>query len=375
MFLGALLAAGLPLDALQEALQKLEVGGYRLQVTDDLTHDIRATSVHVEITEGHSHRTWKDIQKIITNSSLSLTIKEKSLAVFETLAGAEAHVHGCAVDNVHFHEVGGVDAIVDIVGTVFGLEYLHISELITSPLPMPGGFVKCAHGMLPLPAPAVCEILKQVPVYGVPYNLEMVTPTGAAIVKTLSSNFGPFPTMSILHNGYGAGSHRFPDGRPNLLRLVLGETKETAEEQVVEVVETNLDDWSPESFPHLCDKLFKAGALDVSLVPIQMKKGRPGFLLRTIAAPAFAWEIKRCILTETTAIGLRYRQEQRWTLPREEATIDTIWGPLQVKKVQTPAGIRLYPEYEACRRMADDYGVPLKDVYAAVAGFKTDSFK
>ena len=239
---------------------------------------------------------------------------------------------------------------------------------------MPGGMISCAHGLLPLPAPAVCDILKDVPVYGVDLKQELVTPTGAAIVKTVAESFGPFPSMTFNRVGYGRGSHKLADGRPNLLRAVLGRLDSVEEAQEIEVIDCNLDDWSPEGFPLLTEKLFALGALDVLLLPVQMKKGRPGFQLQVICQPGQAWEAKRCILSETTAIGLRYRSEKRWTLPRRTGSVKTSLGQVAVKLVETPRGQALYPEYEDCRRLANEKDLPLKEVYAAVARCDADEF-
>jgi uncharacterized protein (DUF111 family) len=228
--------------------------------------------------------------------------------------------------------------------------------------------------MLPLPPPAVCEILTDVPVHGTEIDQELVTPTGAALVKTLSTDFGNFPAMRITNIGYGAGSKVLPGDIPNLFRLVIGTPRAVQEIQEVEIIETNLDDWSPETYPYLCEQLFSLGALDVSLLPIHMKKGRPGFQLQIISDPVKALQIKNCILTETTAIGLRFRRESRMTLPRQKGTVPTAWGPVQVKRMETPAGYVVYPEYEDCRRLALENRVPLKEVYAAVNRQKPEKF-
>lgn len=374
MFLGALIDAGLGLDYLQAELQKLNLENFTLRSFKKQEHAISATRVEIEPVKSDKIRAWRDIRKLIGQSRLTEIIKEKSIQVFTCLAEAEAKIHNCPLEEVHFHEVGGLDTVIDIVGSVIGLDHLGIDHLVTSPLPMPRGWVHCSHGMLPLPPPAVCEILKDVPVYGTEIDQEMVTPTGAALVKTLSSNFGDFPTMRIMQTGYGAGSRTLPGDIPNLLRLVIGQARTVSESQEVEIIETNLDDWSPESYPHLCEQLFFSGALDVTLVPIHMKKGRPGFLLQVITDPARSLQIKNCILTETTAIGLRFRREKRLTLPRQTGTVQTTWGPVQVKQVETPAGPVLYPEYEACRKLAVEHRVPLKDVYAAVNRCKPGEF-
>ena len=375
MFLGALIDAGLPLDHLQEELAKLDLEKFTIKSFKHLDQNINSTRLVIESEKSETVRAWKDIRSLIEQSGLEKTIKEKSLQIFACLAEAEAKIHDCQVEDVHFHEIGGLDSIIDIVGSVIGLDYFKIDHLICSPLPMPRGWISCNHGMLPLPAPAVCEILKDVPVYGSSIEEELVTPTGAALVKSMSRDFGDFPAMKISRTGYGAGSRKLPGDIPNLFRLVIGYERKVEEIQEVEVIETNLDDWSPESYPHLCEQLFSIGALDVSLVPVHMKKGRPGFLLSVITNAACSWEVKNCILSETTSIGLRFRREKRMTLPRETGTVNTTWGQVQMKRVETPTGYALYPEYEDCRRVALENKVPLKDVYAEVNRCSPEEFE
>jgi uncharacterized protein (TIGR00299 family) protein len=374
MFLGALIDAGLGLEELQAELGKLRLEEFTLQSFKQQDHAISATRLEIQTDKSDGARTWKDIRALIEHSELHGAIKEKSLRVFTCLAEAEAKIHGCPADAVHFHEIGGLDSIIDILGSVIGLHTLGIEQLITSPLPMPRGWIRCDHGLLPLPAPAVCEILKDVPVYGVTIDQELVTPTGAALVKSLSRDFGDFPAMKILQTGYGAGSRKLDGDRPNLFRLIIGHARQVPERQEVEIIETNLDDWSPECYPHLCQQLFSLGALDVSLTPIHMKKGRPGFMLQVITAPGRSLKIKHTILSETTAIGLRFRHEKRMTLPRKTGSVKTPWGPVQAKRVETPAGSVLYPEYEDCRRLALENQIPLKDIYAAVNRFSPEAF-
>jgi uncharacterized protein (TIGR00299 family) protein len=374
MFLGALIDAGLGLEELQAELEKLDLEHFSLRSFKKQDHAISATRLEIEAGKSGAARTWKDIRELIGHSGLHGAIKEKSLNVFTCLAEAEAKIHGCQADAVHFHEIGGLDSIIDIIGSVIGLQALGIEQLVTSPLPMPRGWIRCGHGLLPLPAPAVCEILKDVPVYGVTIEQELVTPTGAALLKSLSSGYGDFPAMKIMQTGYGAGSRKLDGDRPNLFRLVIGYERQVSESQEVEIIETNLDDWSPECYPHLCQQLLSLGALDVSLTPIHMKKGRPGFLLQVITDPGRSLKIKHTILTETTAIGLRFRREKRMTLPRETGTVKTPWGPVHVKRVETPAGSALYPEYEDCRLVAQENQVPLKDVYAAVNRCSPEDF-
>ena len=374
MFLGALIDAGLAVDYLEAELAKLPLEKFTLRSSIIREHNLRATRIVVDLPETGTVRSWKDIKAIIEQSGLENSVKEKSLQVFKRLAEAEASVHGCHEEDVHFHEIGGLDAIIDIVGTAIGIEYFGIDRIIASPLPMARGWVRCDHGILPLPAPAVCEILKDIPVYGTGIDMELVTPTGAALIRTLCCGFGNLPAMRISLTGYGAGTHKLPDDYPNLFRIIIGEERKVEEIQQVEIIETNLDDWAPEGYSHLCEQLFSAGALDVTLTPVQMKKGRPGFHISVIADPARAWEIKNLLLAETTAIGLRFRQEERMTLPREAGTVNTPMGPVMVKRVETPAGIALYPEYEDCRRVALENSVPLKDVYAAVNRCSPDDF-
>ena len=375
MFLGALLDAGLPEAELRSQLSLLGLDGYTLTVGKKNRGAIAATTLSVESNESHPHRTLGDIRQLITASGLAEPVKATALSIFSLLAEAEAKVHGKPVDTVHFHEVGGIDSIVDIVGAAIGLDALKITRLHCTPLPMPQGWVQCAHGLLPLPAPAVCELLQGVPTYGVELSQELVTPTGAAIVKALATGYGPMPPMTMTAVGYGAGSQELANGQPNLLRLILGTAQSVAEIQEVEVIETHLDDWSPETFPYLSEQLFALNALDVALIPIQMKKGRPGFLLRVICDRAAALAIKECILSETTAIGLRFRTEQRWTLPRETGTVPTRWGEVKVKKVTTPTGEVLTPEYEDCRRVAVANNIPIKEVYAEVGRAERETFK
>jgi uncharacterized protein (TIGR00299 family) protein len=366
MLLGALLHAGLDRQILTDELGKLRLDGLVFAVKEQTIHSIGCLKVEVNSDRRQDLRTLPAILHLLEQSSLDESIVARASAVFRALAAAEAHVHGIPEDRVHFHEVGALDTIVDVVGVVLALHRLGIGRLICSPLPVGHGFVECAHGLLPLPAPAVCELLRGVPTYGVDLRQELVTPTGAALIATLADGFGPLPPMKIQATGYGAGSRTLGNNQPNLLRFIIGNDLKVEESQVVEIIETNLDDWSPESFPHLCDLLFARGALDVTLSSVLMKKGRPGFTLQVICTAAFAHALKETLLAETTAIGLRFRREHRRTLPREKVTIATRWGNIEAKKVHTPAGIVIYPEYEACRQVALRHRVALPEVYNEV---------
>ena len=366
MMLGALLNAGLPEEELRRTLAALPLENWDLRIRSCRKSGIRATAVQVRVTGEQPCRRFGDIREMLHALPLEREISQGALAVFEQLARAEARVHGCAIHEVHFHETGGVDALVDVLGVVAGLRYLGVESVVCSPLPMPGGWVECEHGMLPLPAPAVCELLKGVPVYGVRLEQELVTPTAAAIIRGIGSTFGPLPPLRIETVGYGAGSRERPDGRPNLLRLIIGCAVRVDEAQEVEVVETSLDDFNPEIWPHVCQRIMAAGALDVNLVPCQMKKGRPGFLLRVVVAPAESIGVKEAILRETSAIGLRFRREWRMTLPRDFDTVETPWGEVRVKVVETADGLVRTPEYEDCRRVAEREGIPIRAVYSAI---------
>lgn len=375
MFLGALIDAGMGLDHLQSELAKLDLESFRMHSIKQHHQGITAMRLEITSDNNETKRTWKDIRILIEKSRLTGPVKEKSLLVFACLAKALAKIHECPAEEVHFHGFGGLEAIIHVVGSVIGLAYFGIADLVASPLAMPSSWVRCDQSVLPLPSPVVFEILKGVRVYGTKVEQEPVTPTGAALIKSLSRDYGDFPAMQIIQTGYGAGRRKLPGEHPNLCRLVIGAAWPIEESQEVEVIETNLDDWSPESYPHLCEQLFDQGALDVSLTPIHMKKGRPGFLLQVICAPEKSWDLKNCIFTGTTSIGLRFRREKRMTLPREAGTVQTPWGRVLVKRAAAPGGYVLYPEYEDCRRLALEKKIPLKDVYAAVHCCPPEKFK
>lgn len=366
MLLGALLHCGADQQLLANELAKLCLDNYEFRVELKTVQSIKGYKVSICSKCRQELRTLSALLHILDQSDLDDIVADRAARVFRTLANAEAKVHGIDVEKVHFHEVGALDTIVDVVGTITALKQLGIQRLISSPLPMGRGFINCDHGKLPLPAPAVCEILQNIPVYGVAIKKELVTPTGAALISTLADEFGPMPPMTISATGYGAGTHLLPDDQPNLLRVITGYALQVDESQMVEVIETNLDDWSPETFPFLCERLFSSGALDVSLTSILMKKGRPGFTLQIISAPAHTFDIKNIIFSETSAIGLRFRKEERHTLAREEIILTTRWGELKAKKVTTPSGPVIYPEYEECKKVASRHHIPLQEVYNEV---------
>lgn len=366
MCLGALLDAGLTVDQLDAELRKLSLKEYRLTINPVLRGVIGATLAEVAIARpAHSHRHLPEIKNLINHSRLSDSVKNKSLSVFDRLAAAEAAIHRCAPDEVHFHEVGAVDAIIDIVGTVAGLELLGINKVICSSLPMGSGFVDCAHGRLPLPAPAVVELLKGCPVYPAQITGETVTPTGAALAVTLAAEFGAWPALTISRVGYGAGTADRPI--PNVLRLIIGEESGLTPLETVNILETTIDDMNPEWYLPVISHLFSRGALDVFLTPIYMKKTRPGTMLTVLCRPESVAEFCHILLTETTTLGVRIREERRLPAERQLTAVDTPYGEIHIKvRPGSPGGLDYFaPEYEDCRRAAEIHEVPIWVVYEA----------
>jgi uncharacterized protein (TIGR00299 family) protein len=433
MFLGALVDAGVPAQVLEETVAALGVGA-RLEISRVVRSGISATKVDVWVDgekdlprevywerrqtdhsheHGHSHshgdhdheheqgglshsrgevsragtpstvaqgrsaphehshaRGLTEIREIISRAAISLTAKKTATDIFEALGAAEAKIHDVPVESVHFHEVGAVDAMVDIVCAAVGAEALGVDELVCSPLNVGGGTVKCEHGTFPVPAPATVELLKNAPVYSSGLLAELVTPTGAAIVKTLASRFASFPEMKILKSGYGAGSRDFP-GHPNVARLVIGETSAAAlaaktASETITVLEANLDDLNPQVFGYVMDRLLEEGALDAFGMPVQMKKNRPGTLLTVMCRPEDAGKLTQLLFTETTTLGVRRRDEVRQTLARRWENVRTQWGDVRIKIASLNGTVTNYaPEFEDCRRIASEYRVPLKQVMGA----------
>ncbi|MGA9074671.1 MAG: nickel pincer cofactor biosynthesis protein LarC [Candidatus Sulfotelmatobacter sp.] len=325
-------------------------------------------SVSHEHPHSHAHgRGLTEIREIISAAAISETARKTALAIFEALGRAEAKIHNASVESVHFHEVGSVDAMVDIVCAAVGAEALRVDEIVCSPLNVGGGTVKCAHGTIPVPAPATVELLGDAPVYSSGVLAELVTPTGAAIVKTLASRFAAFPAMKIEKSGYGAGSRDFP-GHPNVVRLTVGETASNAvaartSSETITVLEANLDDLNPQVFGYVMDRLFEEGALDAFGMPVQMKKNRPGMLLTVLCKPEDAGKLTQLIFAETTTLGVRRRDEMRETLARRWEKVHTPWGEVRIKIASMNGTVTNYaPEYEDCRRIAAEHRVPLKRV-------------
>jgi pyridinium-3,5-bisthiocarboxylic acid mononucleotide nickel chelatase len=325
--------------------------------------------------QGHSHgRGLKEIREIIAKATISESAKRTATSIFEALATAEAKIHNTNIESLHFHEVGSVDAIVDIVCAAIGVEALGVDEIVCSPLNVGGGTVKCAHGTLPIPAPATLELLKGAPVYSSGIEVELVTPTGAAIVKTLAKRFAHFPEITIEAMGYGAGSRDFP-GHPNLVRLTVGGTHAVLSpkvaDELITVLEANLDDLNPQVFGYVMDRLLQAGALDAYGMPVQMKKNRPGTLLTVLCKPENAGKLTEIVFAETTTLGVRRRQEQRHALLRKWVNVRTQWGEVRMKLASMNGTVTNYaPEYEDCRKIAAEHHVPLKTVMQeAVQGY------
>jgi uncharacterized protein (TIGR00299 family) protein len=428
MFLGALVDAGVPASLLERTVAGLDVGA-RLEISRVVRSGISATKVDVWVDgekdlpreeyweqrhshshgqsghehehHGHSHshagessraepalslskgvsaphehshgrRGLSEIRQIISAATISKSAKKTAIAIFEALGRAEAKIHNTSIDSVHFHEVGAVDAIVDIVCAAVGAEALGVDEIICSSLNVGGGTVNCAHGTFPVPAPATVELLADAPVYSSGIQAELVTPTGAAIVKTLVSRFAAFPEMKMEKSGYGAGTRDFA-GHPNVVRLTIGEAISTAlatktASETITVLEANLDDLNPQVFGYVMDRLFEEGALDAFGMPVQMKKNRPGMLLTVLCKPEDAAKLTQLIFTETTTLGVRRRDEMRQTLARRWEKVGTPWGEVRIKIASMNGTVTNYaPEYEDCRRIAAEHHVPLKTVMQEAA--------
>jgi uncharacterized protein (TIGR00299 family) protein len=367
MILGSLMDAGLSLETLKSELAKLHLTHYDLQATKVTKRGIGGSQALVHIDDHHHHhhhRHLHDIEDIIGKSELDEAVKQRSIRVFHRLAEAEAKVHQTTIDHIHFHEVGAMDAIIDVVGSVAGLAALGIERIYCSPLHVGTGTVECAHGTLPVPAPATAELIKGKPIYSTGVKGELLTPTGAAILTTLASEFGPMPPMTIERVGYGAGTSE--PAIPNLLRLIVGESSEELQGYEVErvaVAETNIDDMNPQIYDYLIQKMLDMGALDVFIIPMQMKKNRPGTLVTVICAPDRISEFSDFLMRETTTIGLRWRIDNRIKAHRSIKEISTPHGPVKVKIAEVDGSIiNVTPEYEDCKRLALEKRIPLKEI-------------
>jgi len=368
MFLGAMIDIGLPKSILLEEVAKLGVEAFDIEVKRDERMRIYGTHVKVRVRENDGpQRSYREIKRMIEESPLDQPVKERSLDIFHRLASAEAKIHGEKIDEVHFHEIGALDSIVDVVGAAVGVNYLAIEQVFASRIPVGSGFVKGQHGRLPVPAPATLEILKGIPIYSSSLNEELVTPTGAAILTSFAAGFGDIPEMRIESLGYGVGDKVFEE-IPNVLRIILGEGEGPCEGDRVWVVETDIDDMSPEIYGYLMEKLPEAGALDMTFTPIQMKKNRPGITIKVLCHEPEVNVVIDTLFRESTSIGVRLYPVHRAKLSRRIEKVETKYGTVRLKVSTDHRGriINMMPEYEDCRRIAKTMGIPLKEVYREI---------
>src|SRR5881296_190094 len=365
MVLGALVDAGAPLDALRRELQKLPLEGWELVAREVRKGTFRATKVDVEIDHRTHprHRTLGDVLAIVERSALGATVRETAARIFTRLADAEARAHGATRDEVHFHDIGAVDAIVDVTGAIIGLELLGVQAVHASALPVGGGFVDVPHGTIPVPAPGTAELLRGLPVVDTGVRAELVTPTGAAILTTLAASAGRMPSLTVDAIGYGAGTMDLPD-TPNILRCFLGETSPVAgSEETVLQVETTIDDMSPQLYETLIERLFDAGALDVFLQPVIMKRGRPGIVVTALCVPERHGDLSRVLFEETSTIGVRWSARERARLAREIVVLTTAYGAIPFK-VSRQGGriVTVTPEFADVARIAREKSLPVREV-------------
>ena len=362
MILGALVDAGLDITELSKELDKLKLDGFEITAEKKTIKGIAGTKVTVIAEVQHHHRGLSDIFKIIDDSELTSKVKKTSKEIFQRLGEAEAKIHNKSVDEIHFHEVGAVDSIVDIVGVAIAFELLGIKKIYSSKLHVGTGTVDCAHGTLPVPAPATMELLKNVPVYSTGIEKELVTPTGAAVVTTLAEGYGGLPEMQIEKTGFGFGSHELD--RPNFLRVVIGKSADGRQSDTTVLIETNIDDMNPQYYDHIMEVLFDAGAKDVFLTPIIMKKNRPGIILSVLTSENKVDELTEIIFNETTTLGVRLSSlQKRRLLSREIRSVDTSLGTVRVKiRALDESRKAITPEYDDCKALAKKLGRPIQEI-------------
>jgi uncharacterized protein (TIGR00299 family) protein len=371
MILGALVDAGCPIEYLRSELQSLEVPGWTLSSEKVWKSGMAATCVKVQTEDQQKHRSLSAILEILRDSKLAPQIRDRATAIFQKLGQAESYVHDAPLEKIHFHEVGAVDAIVDIVGACLGFDALGIDKFASSPLNVGGGTAKMAHGILPVPAPATARLLQRIPTYSNGVQKELVTPTGAAIVATVCEQFGPQPAMSVSAIGYGAGTIDL-EHQPNVVRIMIGEAAEKFAaapfgfDEEVAIIEANLDDMNPQIYGHFQERALTRGALDVYTTSVQMKKNRPGTLLTVLCKPQDMPSLMDLIFAETTTIGARTYNAKRRILPRESVTVTTSFGEVRMKVASVNGRIRqATPEYEDCRKLALEKNIPLQTVISA----------
>ena len=373
MILGALVDAGVPFEALQQALGSLAVGGCEVTADRVVKHGLTAIKFRVHEpaaagpgsgAEAHPHFHLSEIRDAIDRSALSVAGKARANRLFTRLAEAEAAIHGSTTERVHLHEVGALDSIIDIVGAVFALEYLAPDRIVVSPMNVGGGMVRSAHGVFPVPAPATLRLLGDAPVYSSGLPFELLTPTGALVLTDYATSFGPLPAMRVGRIGYGAGDRDLPDV-PNVLRVVVGEMDDAAPAMRVAVLACEIDDMNPQIFGVLMDRLYARGALEVYYQPVQMKKNRPGTLMTIVCRPGDRRVLTDLVFRETTTIGVRHQEMDRECLEREFVAVPTPWGEVRIK-VARQAGrvLNAQPEFDDVARLAAAHDVPIKDVHA-----------
>jgi hypothetical protein len=363
MILGSLIDAGLSLRRLKEELKKLRIPTIHLRTKKVLKAGVSGTQVIVEgRNEKRSHRNLKELLRIIERSRVEAEVKEKSKEIFKRIASVEAKIHQTQIEEVHFHELGGLDSIIDIVGAVWGIRQLGIEKIHVSKVNVGEGFVKCEHGILPVPAPATLSLMEGKPIYSSGVERELLTPTGAAILTTLGSEFGSIPLMKVERIGCGAGRDNLP--HPNLLRLIIGTSESTFNRERVSVIETNIDDMNPQFYDYVMEKLLAMEVLEVYITPILMKKNRPGHLLSVICSSEKLPSVTKFLLRETTTLGLRWHEEERAKADREILPLQTRYGKIRFKLAHWEGRmVNLSPEYEDCKRLALEKKVPLKEVF------------
>ncbi|MBU4301480.1 MAG: nickel pincer cofactor biosynthesis protein LarC [Actinobacteria bacterium] len=373
MILGAMVDLGLDLSDLTRVLSSLDLEEFRLEAREVASYGFRATKVDVIVPESSLVRTFNNIRDLIEYSPLSDTVKAKSLEIFMRLARAESVVHGKPIDQIHFHEVGAVDSILDIVGAAYGFDALGFTDVFSSPLPLGHGMIKTRHGSIPVPVPAVLEILEETPTYSSGIPTETVTPTGAAVIKSLATSFGNAPPMVLEKTGYGAGTRDL--GAPNLLRIITGDPEgfPTGTEELACQISTNIDDMNPEFYDYVIERLLDAGAHDVWLTPIQMKKTRPGTIITVLCSPGNAGTFKRILLEETSTFGLRTVTVMKKAIEREIIDVATSWGHVGVKVGREGSRVTsVSPEFSDCARIAGEHGVPIKEVFQEAQSLARD---
>ncbi len=364
--MGALIDLGVSPGKIRKALKTLDLKGYKLQTRQVQRGLIAGTKAQVKIEKVahslHKARKYSDIKRLLADSDLSSTIKKNSLEVFRRIAAVEAAIHKTTLEKIHFHEVGAVDSIVDVVGGVIAIESLKLDRIYSSPLNVGEGFVECTHGCLPVPAPATLKLLKGMPTFSSGVKKELTTPTGAAMIGFYADHFGSLPAMKVIDDGYGAGDHIIP-AMPNMLRVILGEVDEESDEELV-LIETNIDDMNPELYEAAMDSLFQAGALDVYLSQIIMKKNRPATKISVLSNEINRQALTEIILQETSSFGIRYYKVDRTVLDREMKTVKTSWGSIKVKVGKLNGKvIQVSPEYEDCKKTASKRKVPVKKIH------------